>query len=66
MPVCDKSANDRKIETDKNIKEKIGEIQNTSVGESAFFKEDERESGAGYIVGAEIHPENRGQAAVGE
>lgn len=66
MPACDESANDRKVETDKNIKEKIGEVQNTAVGEPAFFKEDERKAGAGYIVGAEIHPENRGQAAVGE
>lgn len=58
MPACNESANDRKIETDKNIKEKIGEVENTAVGESAFFKEDERKTGAGYVIGAEIHPEN--------
>ena len=54
VPAGNKPAEDGEIETDKNIKGKVGEIEYASICKTALLEENEWKARAGNIVSAGI------------
>jgi hypothetical protein len=63
-PTCYKARGERKINTDKDIEQQVGEVEHISRHESALFEEYEREPGTGNIVSAGGYSQQGWQATV--